>query len=673
MALKQKLAELVVDITAKLSPLKGQLAKANAMMKRGLASMVKMARRAGKWIAVGLVAALAWATRAAMTQESAELDLAAALRETGDATKENIAGLKKYAAELQKLTKYGDEEILAQMAYAKNLGVSTGQLQDAAKAAIGLAAKYKLELATAMMLVGRASQGQTQMLTRYGIVLDESLSAQEKFSAVLGIGAAAFGLAEEAAKSTRNTLVRLWNIIGDVAEKIAAPLLPQIREAAKAIGRWMEANAKMMASRFGEWLDFIAGAFSRIGRAFDAIRKSTTLTYFALAALAALIISPFLPGLVLLAKGLKYVVVGLVGFLVQAAKVVKLTRLMGGGLANFRTSGKLITGMFKSMNKVTRALFARFLFLRLALGRVVIAFKWATVAGKAAMVGMAGLWVILIAGAAAVGVLAGEIIKKLLVIRKGLKEIGKQKTFEERAAKAEATREERELKRKNKLLALEKKRRDAIKERAAKAAAAAKQEIEADKERLEATLAFLEKVGASARDVAKLKRDLLEVEAKETAKATEGDPLEIRRGLTRKALSLQRAADKEARDERRSEFREKLETLKTLFTGEYRYAKQLALIKKRLRYEEAVDIKKVAPWLDVQAITAMLAAKESPVEIAKAGLVGIESAWGQIATGAQRTQEEQLRALERIREGVDRQVEIAEQGRGMQPAGTPRY
>ena len=83
MALKTKLAQLVVEITAKLSPLKSALAKARGMMKRGFASMVKMAQRAGKWIGVGLAAALAWATRAAMKQEEAELDLAAALRVRG--------------------------------------------------------------------------------------------------------------------------------------------------------------------------------------------------------------------------------------------------------------------------------------------------------------------------------------------------------------------------------------------------------------------------------------------------------------------------------------------------------------------------------------------------------------------------------------------------------------
>jgi hypothetical protein len=153
------------------------------------------------------------AVRAFIEQENAERSLMAA-------TGESIAQFKKYAAGIQKLTIYGDEQILSQMAYAKNLGVTTDQLEEATTAAVGLAAKYRLDLATSMMLVGRASQGQTQMLTRYGIVLSESLSAQEKFNAVLRIGAENFKLAEAETETLQGTWRRFANNAGDFAETI---------------------------------------------------------------------------------------------------------------------------------------------------------------------------------------------------------------------------------------------------------------------------------------------------------------------------------------------------------------------------------------------------------------------------------------------------------------------
>jgi len=161
---------------------------------------------------------LGYITQAAKEQEKVERLLAAA-------TKVNITQYKNYAAELQRMTIYGDEQILSQMAYAKNLGVTNDKLEDATKAAIGLAAKFRLDLATSMMLVGRASQGQTQMLTRYGIVLSETLSSEEKFNALLKIGADSFRLAEEEARTAAGTWDQFKNAIGDVAENLGGPFV----------------------------------------------------------------------------------------------------------------------------------------------------------------------------------------------------------------------------------------------------------------------------------------------------------------------------------------------------------------------------------------------------------------------------------------------------------------
>jgi len=167
-------------------------------------------------------------TKAAMVQESAERELIAAVEGS-------ITGFKAYAAEMQKLTIYGDEQILSQMAYAKNLGVTTDKLQEATTAAIGLAAQYRIDLASAMMLVGRASQGQTQMLTRYGIVIDQNLSTQDKFNELLKIGAESFNLAEEAAKTSEGTWTQFKNTIGDTAEELGGPFLDYITIALRKI------------------------------------------------------------------------------------------------------------------------------------------------------------------------------------------------------------------------------------------------------------------------------------------------------------------------------------------------------------------------------------------------------------------------------------------------------
>ncbi|NLH44205.1 MAG: hypothetical protein GX448_20390, partial [Planctomycetes bacterium] len=112
-------------------------------------------------------------TTAAMAQERAESDLHASLARTGDATAENESQLKSYASAIQKVTTYGDQQILQQMAYAHNVGVATDQLDDAAVAAIGLAAAYDKDLQTAMRLVALAAKGETGQLKEMGIVISQ--------------------------------------------------------------------------------------------------------------------------------------------------------------------------------------------------------------------------------------------------------------------------------------------------------------------------------------------------------------------------------------------------------------------------------------------------------------------------------------------------------------------
>jgi hypothetical protein len=226
----------------------------------------------------GVKRAISSITDAVITQEKAEIDLAAAIGETDLIRRRGIADLKAYAASLQKATVYGDEEILSQMAYAANLGVTTDRLREAAKAAIGLAAKYRIDLRSAMMLIGRASQGQTQMLTRYGIILDATLSDEEKFNALLKIGAESMALATAETKSAEGAVKQLANTWSDFKEDIG----PGIIETLKAISQWVKDNdedIKTAAKNIGSYTKTLADAFLEMSSGFKSVRTviGTTL------------------------------------------------------------------------------------------------------------------------------------------------------------------------------------------------------------------------------------------------------------------------------------------------------------------------------------------------------------------------------------------------------------
>ena len=168
--------------------------------------------------------------KAFIEQENAVNAYSSALRNLGFEYQARTREANAFASEMQKITKYGDEMTVSAMAQGIKLGIDPTQIQQATKAAMVLAEKYGMDLPSAMMLLGRASQGQTQMLTRYGIVLDETLSAEEKFNQLLKMGADEFSLVSDAAKTTEGQFTQNMNAIGDtmetVGEKIAAFILP---------------------------------------------------------------------------------------------------------------------------------------------------------------------------------------------------------------------------------------------------------------------------------------------------------------------------------------------------------------------------------------------------------------------------------------------------------------
>ena len=168
--------------------------------------------------------------KAAQEQEKAETTIKAALRATGMEVEANAKILSEYASQMQNLTIYGDEATLEAMAKMQNMArfESIEILQQATKAAMGLAAAFQLDLTTAMDLVGKAAAGNTALLGRYGIVLDETLSQADKFNQVLGIGISYFGVAEEMAGTNIGKLEQLKNAWGDLLEVLAEGVIPVI-------------------------------------------------------------------------------------------------------------------------------------------------------------------------------------------------------------------------------------------------------------------------------------------------------------------------------------------------------------------------------------------------------------------------------------------------------------
>jgi hypothetical protein len=177
------------------------------------------------------------ATAAYMVQEEAENRLAVAMKNYGDYTLSNLEAMKRFAAQQQKLTTYGDEVTLSMMANLKTYGMNTEELKKATIATMDLATAKKMDLTAASELVGRAFVGETGRLSRYGLILDDGIGKSEKFAAVMELINKKFGGFAQAEIETYSGQVKqMSNWWGDITETIGFGLIKALEAVLGALG-----------------------------------------------------------------------------------------------------------------------------------------------------------------------------------------------------------------------------------------------------------------------------------------------------------------------------------------------------------------------------------------------------------------------------------------------------
>ncbi len=200
----------------------GHAADATTMSVKNIAMAFGMVFTAAK--------AIRFVTDAVLSQERAEVALHASLVNTGLAADRVSASLGDYAKELQNLTEHSDQQILSGVAMMQGMAqLSEEQIPKAMKAAIGLAAVTGRDLNQAFMMLGRAAQGNTSMLSRWGIVIDQSKSKAEQFNELLEIGTDRFSIAEMQADSASGSLAQLGNAFRELSESVAGLLVPLVK------------------------------------------------------------------------------------------------------------------------------------------------------------------------------------------------------------------------------------------------------------------------------------------------------------------------------------------------------------------------------------------------------------------------------------------------------------
>lgn len=202
-------------------------------------------------------------------QEMAVLKLSSAIRSHGGNVSEILPIYESLAGEMQRLTTYGDEEVLALQSTATAMGVTSEQMDLCIKGAIGLSNVFGIGLNEAVRAAATVVQGKTDKLNEMIPALSKCKSETEKYAIAEKAMKDGFAQAKAEAESTSGKLKQAANAWGDLAEvagETFAPVAVEVAGALKSVCEWLSKNSEIIQVLVGGLSSLAVGfAFSRIG------------------------------------------------------------------------------------------------------------------------------------------------------------------------------------------------------------------------------------------------------------------------------------------------------------------------------------------------------------------------------------------------------------------------
>jgi len=168
--------------------------------------------------------------------------LSRAMVNLGNYTKQNLKIYTDYALELQRVTKFSDEQIIEVETLLTTYGLYGDKLKEATKATLDLSYKTG-SLQSASELIGKAYQGNTTRLAMMGLRIKENIVGSKKFEEVMRLINERFGgMAQADATTYAGKMAILANKFDDIKEKIGGII-------ALPVVKWLD--------DFGVVLDFL--------------------------------------------------------------------------------------------------------------------------------------------------------------------------------------------------------------------------------------------------------------------------------------------------------------------------------------------------------------------------------------------------------------------------------
>jgi len=150
---------------------------------------------------------------------------------------EQAAEMGRFASQMQEVTNFGDEQLLPLMSkLAQTFHLNTEQIQQLTPAILDFAEANKatgMTVERAFDLMGRALNGHTEMLGRYGLELDENKIKTEGVTYLVEKLTADYGGTASALADLRTQNANTWGdireTVGDMLNVLVAPLLTGLK------------------------------------------------------------------------------------------------------------------------------------------------------------------------------------------------------------------------------------------------------------------------------------------------------------------------------------------------------------------------------------------------------------------------------------------------------------
>ena len=159
-------------------------------------------------------------------QELAEKKLEAALGKTSQK-------LLNQAKAIQKVTMFGDEQVIEAQALIGSFVKEEDAIMAATEATLDLAAAKGMELTVAADLVSKTLGSTTNALSRYGIEVTGAVGSTERLESLTGNLARVFGgQATEQTETMQGAMEQMKNAVGDAGEALGEVLSPAVTSVA---------------------------------------------------------------------------------------------------------------------------------------------------------------------------------------------------------------------------------------------------------------------------------------------------------------------------------------------------------------------------------------------------------------------------------------------------------